>query len=501
MNSTVSKGMTACLMLSASWMNAQTPASPKDNPNVIIILTDDLGYGDPVCYGGTKLKTPNIDRLAAEGIRFTNGYSAASTCSPSRYALLTGEYGWRKNISILPGNAPMTISKDALTLPMMMQKCGYVTGITGKWHLGLGDNNLDFNKEIKPSATEVGFDYSFYYPATNDRVPCVYIENGKVVGLDPNDPIQVSYGTPVGNWPTVKDHPELLKLKSLAGHNNTIINGIGRIGYMTGGTSALWKDEEMAELFTSKAVSFIRKNAAKPFFLYFATHNIHEPRVPGPKFRGSSECGIYGDVVQEVDWSVGEILKTLTELNIDKNTLIIFLSDNGPRVEEGYDDDARKNMNGHTAAGILRGDKGTLYEGGTRTPFITRWPAKLKPGVSNAPIGFIDIFASMAELLKFKLPDGQAPDSRDGLSVLLGKAKHTLHDEVLIQNNNGRIAIRSGNWKLIPKESFRQNGNDELYHLGKDVSETVNVAEQNPAVVKMLRDRIETIQSVKGLRQ
>jgi hypothetical protein len=274
----------------------------RDKPNIIIILSDDLGYGDPACYGGTKLKTPNIDRLAAEGVRFTSGYSAAATCSPSRYALLTGQYGWRKKVSILPGDAPMTISREALTLPGMLKQCGYTTGISGKWHLGLGDGNLDFNKLIKPSPNDVGFDYSFIYPATNDRVPCVYIENGQVVGLDQNDPIQVRYGAPVGNWPTGLEHPELLKLQSRTGHNQTIVNGIGRIGYMTGGTSALWKDEEMAEVFAGKAVNFIRKNSGKPFFLYFACHNIHEPRAPGVKFKGSSECGIYGDVVQELDW-------------------------------------------------------------------------------------------------------------------------------------------------------------------------------------------------------
>ena len=489
----ISKGFTACLLLFPVLLQAKVPVTQYDKPNIIVILTDDLGYGDPVCYGGTKLKTPNIDRLAAEGIRFTNGYAAASVCSPSRYSLLTGEYGWRKKVSILPGNAAMTISKDALTLPMMLQQCGYVTGITGKWHLGLGDGHVDFNKEIKPSPNEVGFDYSFYYPATNDRVPCVYIENGRVVGLDPNDPIQVSYGSPIGNWPTGKDHPEMLKLKGLIGHNQTIVNGIGRIGYMTGGTKALWKDEEMAELFTGKAVGFIRENAGKPFFLYFATHNIHEPRVPGPKFRGSSECGVYGDIIQELDWSVGEILKTLSDLKLEENTLIIFLSDNGPRVAEGYADGGLQNLNGHKEAGVLRGDKGTLYEGGSRTPFITRWPAKIKPGVSDAPIGFLDLFASLADLLKFKLPAGQAPDSRDGLAVLTGKSKHTKHNEVLMQDNGVNIAIRSGNWKFIPKESKSQSGKDELYDLKKDVSEQFNVAESNPKIVSRLRLRLDQI--------
>jgi arylsulfatase A-like enzyme len=492
-------GLSICLMFSSLFINGQTPKSAKkDKPNIIVILTDDLGYGDPVCYGGTKIKTPNIDKLASEGVRFTNGYSPASTCSPSRYALLTGQYAWRKNVGILPGNAPMSISSDMLTLPGMLKQCGYTTGIAGKWHLGLGNGNVNFNEVIKPSPNDIGFDYSFYYPATNDRVPCVYIENGKVVGLDPNDPIQVSYGKPVGNWPTGKEHPELLKLRSLIGHNQTIVNGIGRIGYMTGGTSALWKDEEMAEVFTGKAVEFIRQNAEKPFFLYFATHNIHEPRVPGPKFRGTSECGIYGDGVEELDWSVGEILKTLKEKGLDKNTLIVFLSDNGPRVAEGYVDGAEAGLNGHTPAANLRGDKGTLYEGGTRTPFIVHWPEKIKPLVSNAPIGFIDLFASFAHLLDFKLTDIQAPDSRNGLSVLLGKARKTKYNEVLIQDNGGKIAIRSGHWKFIPKESKPDSGEDELYNLSKDISESKNLAPMHPKLVSKFYERIKEIKASKG---
>ncbi|MBL7970451.1 MAG: sulfatase-like hydrolase/transferase, partial [Prolixibacteraceae bacterium] len=303
MKSILLKSMAACSLLPAIATGATASKEKAGKPNIIVILSDDLGYGDPACYGGAKLITPNIDKLAAEGVRFTSGYAPASTCSPSRYALLTGEFAWRKKVGILPANAPITISAETLTLPAMMKQCGYTTGITGKWHLGLGDGNVDFNKHIKPSPNDIGFDYSYVIPATNDRVPCVYVENGNVVNLDPSDPIQVNYNKPVGNWPTGKDHPELLKLNSLSGHNQTIVNGIARIGYMTGGTSALWKDEEMANVITEKAVTFIQDNYQRPFFLYFASHNIHEPRAPGDKFRGSSGCGVYGDVIQELDWS------------------------------------------------------------------------------------------------------------------------------------------------------------------------------------------------------
>lgn len=488
------------MIFSSQLLGAEKKTSNTEHPNIVIILTDDLGYGDPVCYGGIKLKTPNIDRLAKEGVRFTSGYAVAGTCSPSRYSLLTGEYAWRKKIGILPGDAPMTISENFLTMPGMMKKCGYTTGCVGKWHLGLGNGNLDFNQLIKPSPNDVGFDYSFFYPATNDRVPCVYIENGKVVGLDPKDPIKVSYDKPVGNWPTGREHPELLKLKELLDHDQTIVNGIGRIGYMTGGTKALWKDEEMAELFTGKAVNFIRKNSQKPFFLYFATHNIHEPRVPGARFKGSSECGVYGDIIQELDWSVGEITNTLKELHLEKNTLIVFLSDNGPKVAQGYDDGGLQNLNGHQPAGVLQGEKNSLYEGGTRTPFIVKWPAKIKPSVSDAPVSFIDLFASLSNLLSYNLKEGEAPDSRDALPVFLGQAKKTNHNEVLVQDNDGRLALRKGDWKFIPVESYPWLKSDQLFNLKDDISEKVNIAKQYPKIVEEFQMRIKEIIKSKGLR-
>jgi arylsulfatase A-like enzyme len=500
MKTSIIKGFSSFLLLASPFLNVQAKNIKQDKPDIIVILSDDLGYGDPVCYGGTKLKTPNIDRLAANGIRFTSGYAPAGTCSPSRYFLLTGQYAWRKNVSILPGTAPMSISKEALTLPGMMKKCGYTTGIAGKWHLGLGDGNLDYNNEIKPSPNDIGFDYSFIYPATNDRVPCVYIENGKVVGLDEKDPIQISYDKPIGNWPTGSEHPELLTLKYNHGHDQTVVNGVSRIGYMTGGTSALWKDEEMTEVLTGKAVNFIKQNAQKPFFLYFATHSIHEPRIPGSRFKGSSDCGIYGDLIQELDWSVGEIIKTLRELNLEKNTLIVFLSDNGSavQVESGYKDGALANLNGHRSEGDLKGMKNSLYEGGTRTPFILSWPAGIKPAVSDAPVSFTDLFASFAKLLHYNLREGDAPDSRNALPVLLGKAKKTKHNEVLVQDNSGKLAIRIGYWKFIPKESY---GKDELYNLNNDISEKLNIAESNPQIVKNLQDRLMEIKNCNGVRK
>ncbi|MDQ3652756.1 MAG: sulfatase-like hydrolase/transferase, partial [Acidobacteriota bacterium] len=259
----------------------RTANSQLARPNVILIYADDLGYGDVSSYGATGLKTPNIDRLAREGLRFTDGHAPAATCTPSRYAMLTGEYAWRKpGTGVLPGNAALVIEPGRTTLPAIFQRSGYTTGIVGKWHLGLGPKSgPDWNSEIKPGPGEVGFDDAFVMAATGDRVPTVYVENQRVVGLDPADPIKVSYDEPIGNWPTGKNHPDQLKMHPSHGHDMTIVDGISRIGYMTGGRRALWKDEDMADVFTGKSVAFIEQHKAHPFFLYFALHDPHVPRV------------------------------------------------------------------------------------------------------------------------------------------------------------------------------------------------------------------------------
>lgn len=477
---------TICLSLFSSISVAQKAKTAVRTPNIVIILADDIGFGDFGCYGAKRVKTPNIDNLALRGVQFSNACSPASTSTPSRYSLLTGEFAWRKNVGILPGDAGITIKPGTLTMPSMLQQQGYITGCVGKWHLGLGLGNVDFNKEVKPSPNDIGFNYSFILPATGDRVPCVYLENSRVVGLDPNDPIEVSYTHKVGNEPTGKDHPELLRMKLSEGHDKTIVNGISRIGYMSGGKSAWWKDEDLAEVITKKAVDFIKNNAKKPFFLYFATHDIHVPRVPSARFRGSSQCGVRGDVIQQFDWSVGEILSTLKSLNLEENTIVIVTSDNGPIIDDGYADGAVENLNGHLAAGILRGFKYGLYEGGTRVPFIISWPKTIKPGKSDVPFPFIDLFASFADLTHYQLQGNEAMDSQDGISTLLGKNHKPYKDYVLIQNNNGGLAIKKGDWKLIPIES-KATKKDELYNLKEDISETKNMADQEKEKVESLR--------------
>ncbi len=467
-----------------------------EKPNVIIILTDDIGYGDLGCYGATKVNIPNIDRLAAEGLRFTDAYAPASTCTPTRFAFLTGKYAWRYNLGIVNGNAPMTIEPGSLTLPELFRKAGYITACIGKWHLGLGEGRTDYNTLITPGVRNVGFDYSYYIPSTNDRVPCVYIENDRVVGLDPDDPIEIDYRRKIGDLPTGKENPELLKLMYYRGHDGTIINGISRIGYMSGGTAAHWVDETIADTITAKAVNFIRNNSSQPFFLYLAPINIHEPRTPGERFVGNSECGVYCDFIEELDWSVGEILHVLAETNQDKNTWIIFTSDNGPKIKEGYLDGALENLNGHEPKAGFCGGKYTLFEAGTRLPFISWWPNTIKPAVTSALFGFIDLYASFAGFLNIDIPDNEPIDSRDALDVLKGKKTITEHNEIIIQDNAGRVAIRLGDWKYIPDGSHGAPDGEYLFNIAKDKYEETNLVDQYPEIRNALEERIAEIKAV-----
>jgi len=463
-----------------------------ERPNIVLIYIDDLGYGDVGCYGATRVKTPHIDRLAKEGLRFTDGHCSSATCTPSRYALLTGQYPWRKaGTGILPGDAPLIIPPGTPTIASTLKAAGYQTGVVGKWHLGLGSGDLDWNGEIQPGPQEIGFDYCFLVPATGDRVPCVYVENRRVVGLDPADPIRVNYGQKIGDDPTGRENPDLLKMKLSRGHDNTIVNGISRIGFMSGGKAARWVDEVMADTLTGKAVKFIEANQKSPFFLYFATHDIHVPRVPHARFAGGTSLGPRGDVIHEMDWCVGQLLETLDRLKLAENTLVLFTSDNGPVLDDGYADDAVTKLSGHQPAGPLRGGKYSLYEGGTRVPLLARWPARIKPGVSDALVSQLDFLATFAELTGQKLAATAGPDSLPQLAALVGESR--TGREHLIEHA-GSLAIRKGPWKFTApgaagkkaKPGKPSPGGGELYDLAADIGETKNVAAQNPQVVQEL---------------
>ena len=479
--------------------NLQPQQEQKDkHPNVILIVADDLGYGDLSCYGAHRLQTPGMDRIANEGIRFTQGFCTAATSTPSRYSVMTGKYPWSNvDAKILPGNAALIIDTQKITFPKLMKQAGYVTGSVGKWHIGLGDGNVDWNKEVSPGAAEIGYDYSFIQAATNDRVPCVFLENGKVVGLDPNDPLYVNYRKNFPGEPTGKNNPELLRMHPSVGHAGSIVNGVPRIGFQKGGKAAQWKDEEMAELFLNKAKQFVNINKEKSFFLYYELHQPHVPRVPNERFVGKSGMGPRGDAILEADWCVSEFLKELDKLGLTENTIVIFTSDNGPVLDDGYKDQAEELVGDHKIAGPLRGGKTSMFDGGTRIPFMLRWPAQVKPQVSDAFICQMDLLASFAALLGQTYPDQL--DSENTLDAFLGKSQEGRKELVIEGMFN--YAYRQGDWALIPPYYNPYSKEDgefiglgygyKLYNLKEDISQQNNLAEKYPELLGKLINRFE----------
>jgi arylsulfatase A-like enzyme len=482
---------------------AQAEPRPKP-PNVVLIYADDVGYGDLSCYGATAVATPNLDRLAKEGIRFTDAHSSSATCTPSRYSLLTGEYAFRKpGTAVLPGDARLILDPKQATLASLLRRGGYVSGVIGKWHLGLGNGDLDWNGDIAPGPLEVGFDECWLMPATGDRVPCVYVDGHLVAHLDANDPIRVSYRERIDPRPSGKERPDLLRMKWDHGHDMTIVDGISRIGWMTGGAKAQWKDAEMADVFAAHATDFVRRAKSIPFFLLFCPHDIHVPRVPHGRFVGKTEMGPRGDALVQLDWQVGEVLRTLDELGIADDTIVVFTSDNGPVVNDGYVDDAVAKLGDHKPAGPLRGGKYSAFEGGTRVPFLVRWPARCKPRVSDALVSQVDACATVAAMCSVALAEGECPDSSDQRRAWLGE------DEVgrasLIEHA-GSLALRMGKWKFIPqsnrpkvsKQVGIELGNDDrpqLYDLSKDLGETNNLAESEPERAAEMAQALESMTS------
>ena len=498
----------AALVISSTFAPAE-----KDRPNIVIIYGDDVGYGDLGCYGAKMIPTPHLDKLASEGLRFTDGHCSAATCTPSRFSMLTGILGFRHDVRILAPNAPMKIKPGMFTLPQLFKKAGYSTAVIGKWHLGIGDgkNPVDWNGDVKPGPLEIGFDYSFLLPSTNDRVPCVYLENYRVVNLDPKDPLYV--GKKPDNfsgtvYPDGKKNPEAMTYyKSTHGHNSSVINGIGRIGTMWGGKSALWNDETMADEFVKQAHKYIdsRKGKKEPFFLFWSAADIHVPRAPHPRFKGKSKLSYRGDAMVQLDWCAGEITKALEKNGLAENTIIIFSSDNGPVYDDGYDDgttvktSTKESDRGHDGSGPWRGGKYQIYEGGTRVPLIIRWPGKIKPGTSNATVGQIDFLASFAKLLEIPLTAEQAIDSRDNLNALLGSDK--VGTRILIEEARG-IAIRDGEWKYIaPTKGGKRKQKAQLYNLKTDPGEGTNLIDKHPERAKAMQDMIKNkVMPEQGLR-
>lgn len=492
-------------------------AAQQAGPNVVIILADDLGYGDMEPYGATRVKTPNVNRLAKQGTTFTNCHAVAATSTPSRYSLLTGEYAWRRpDTEVAPGDAGMIIRPEQYTMADMFKNAGYNTAAFGKWHLGLGDKTgeQDWNAPLAAHLGDIGFDHHYIMAATADRVPCVFIEDGKIANYDPSAPVYVSYKKNFPGEPTGRDNPELLtNLHHSHGHDMSIVNGIGRIGYMKGGGTALWKDENIADSITKHAVDYIHENAhsGKPFFIYFCTNDVHVPRFPHERFRGKNEMGLRGDAIAQFDWSVGQVLEALKKEGIEDNTLIILTSDNGPVLDDGYDDKAEELVGSHRPTGPYRGNKYSAFEGGTMVPAIVRWPGHTPAGkINNTLMSHIDWMASLGSLLNAQLPKGSAPDSHDRLGNLLGT---DLTQPPYIIEQSGTLSVRTPEWKYIepndgkpmitwrPKIETGYSSSPQLYDINATPGETENLATKHPEVVYELQSILRRVRNGQESRE
>lgn len=481
--------------------------SQQKQPNVIIINADDLGYGDVGAYGATKVSTPNIDQLAQEGRRFTDAHSASAVCSPSRYALITGEYPSRKNYwGPIFLRHPLMIDTAQVTIGQVMKEAGYSTAAIGKWHLGFtNDRPVDWNKDLKPGPLELGFDYYFGVPVLNSHPPFVYVENHKVVGSDPDDPLVY------GEKAATEDFPEKWNIEI----------GGGKAAH------ALYKDRKVGTILKNKTIEWIKehKDDDNPFFLYFATTNIHHPFTPASQFIGTSEAGRYGDFIHELDWMVGEVLSTLDEEGLKENTLVIFTSDNGGMLNQGGQDAWKA---GHRLNADLLGFKFDAWEGGHRIPFIARWPGKIPAGTeSDELISNVDLLATLAALVERPLEENEGPDSYNILPALIGSPAERIRDHLVISPAQGKnLAIRKGKWIYISSQngggftgteigehtlggaaahlltkhvnSDIENGKikpdappAQLYDLESDPAQMKNLYHEHPEIVEQLKTLLE----------
>ena len=464
-----------------------TTARAGSPPNILLIYADDLGYGDFSCYGARHVQTPHCDRLAAEGMRFTDAHSPSAVCTPSRYGTLTGRYAWRTWLKnwVLFEHMPLLIETDRLTLPKMLQQHGYKTGCVGKWHLGWGSKiNPDFSHDLSPGPLEVGFDYFFGVPFSHNSSLKLqnFVRDRRIVGLKQGENIE----------------DEAVQKRLARRLEDTAVN------------------------LSKEAVQFITDNQKRPFFLYYPTTNIHFPLTPNERFQGKSDAGTYGDFVVEFDWAVGEVLKALDELDLAKNTFVLLTSDNGGRPTRG-----KMGSKGHKPCGTLRGIKRQIWEGGHRVPLVVRWPGHVTPGTTcNETVCHTDIMPTCAALFNHRLPANAAEDGYSILPLLLGEAQEKPLREATVHHSvNGMFAIRRGDWKLIEGDTsgdYRKGHNalakaatlpefdpatgkfkpfaydivdfDQenpvycLYNLADDPTETTNVASKHPQKVAELRE-------------
>lgn len=480
------------LLAPLATLHAADMPKPTSKPNIVFIMADDLGYNDLSCQGATEVTTPGIDRLAKEGMRFTDAHTPAALCSPSRYGVLTGRYPWRRagKVTWASPGAALLIEPGRMTTALLLKQVGYTTGVVGKWHLGFGaaEKPVDWNGDLKPGPLEVGFDY--FYGDIANRHGC-YVENHRIVGATPDDPIK--------------------------------FNG----GKHTGGKAAFtMKNEDNATVLHDKAVAFIERNKDKPFYLHYVPNNIHTPLTPNPRFQGKSQCGVYGDFILELDWSVGEVLATLDRLGLAENTLVIFTSDNGGVYEK------RALAAGHLCCAPLNGQKADIWDGGSRVPFLARWPGHIPANAkSDQVLCIVDMLATFAAVTGQTLPTDAGPDSFDQLPAMLGKTLATpTRPNLIVQSGRATVsskqaekaveiwAVREGKWKLvlgrgagastIPRKGVQLRFHEvgmtnsdvtaagklkpntppvQLYDLADDLGETKNVYSDHPEIVARLK--------------
>ena len=479
-------------------------------PNIVVIFADDLGYGDLSCYGATKVQTPNIDRLAKEGKRFTDAHSASAVCTPSRYALMTGEYPHRKNLSrpvfLKTG---LVIDTERQTVADVMKSAGYATACIGKWHLGFGKGAPNWNGDLKPGPLELGFDYYYGVPVVNSHPPFVYVENHRVVGLVPEDPFVF------GKTAKTREFFEKMGMNQIGGAD---------------AAHELYDDEAVGTELTEKSIEWIKARGKDPFFLYLSTTNIHHPFTPAPRFKGTSQCGPYGDFIHELDWMVGEVMKTLEEQGVADNTLVVFTSDNGGMFNVGGQDAWE---DGHRLNGELLGFKFGAWEGGHRVPFIARWPGKIEAGSeSEHLVSNIDFIATFAALTGVDLREGQGQDSVNILPALTGEPEKPLRDHIVLSPSKpSHLAVRKGKWMYIGAQgsggftaakrgahafggpaaisyagyenSDIENGKikqgappAQLYDLESDIKQTTNLYRERPEVAEEMKKLLESYRVV-----
>lgn len=484
-------------------------AAQAPKPNIVVIYADDLGWGDLGCYGATHVQTPNIDRLAAQGRRFTDAHTVSAVCSPSRYALLTGRYPVRHGNLWNPIflRTPLVVDPDRVTVADVVKDAGYATACIGKWHLGFGTKTpTDWNAELKPGPLELGFDDYFGVPVVNSHPPFVFVENHHVVGLVASDPFVY------GETAKTRIFDEKMGLNQIGGAEAAHAN---------------YDDEKVGTTLAKKAVEWIQKKHDAPFFLYLATTNIHHPFTPAPRFKGTSQAGRYGDFIHELDWIVGQVVQTLDETGVADNTLLIFTSDNGGMLNRGGQDAWKK---GHRLNGDLLGFKFDAWEGGHRIPYIVRWPGYVPPGsVSDSLISNVDLLATVAAVVGRKLGPDDGPDSFNLLPAFTGEPGTKVRDHLLIApQKKTHLAIRQGDWIYIGARgnggfmgtkigehllggpaAFKLTGQTnsdiangklkpnappaQLYNLKTDRTEKVDVIRQHPAIAEELKARMEEI--------